>query len=129
MNLFQIVVAPLLGLSALVSLLRVRRGSSRRLGGLLWATVWLTGALLVLRPSVSTSIGSFFGITRGADFIFYIAVVSGLYALLALYGRLRRLETVLTDVVREQAIRSATYVGAPPAGGETTPARDPGSAS
>jgi hypothetical protein len=108
-NLFQIVVAPVLAFSALVSLARARHAGSRRLGGLLWAAIWLAGAGLVLRPNVSTTISSFFGIGRGADFVFYIAVVSGLYALLALYGRLRRLETALTEVVREQAIRDAAF--------------------
>ena len=110
---FQWIVAPLLTASAMVCLLRVRRGSLRRLSGLLWAAVWMGGTLLVLRPGISTEVSSFFGIGRGADFIFYLALVSGLYGLLALYGRMRRLETMLTELAREQAIRDAASPGAP----------------
>lgn len=119
MTLFQWVVAPLLTATAILCLVRVRRGSLRRFRGLVWTAVWLGGAYLVLRPGVSTSIGSFFGIGRGADFLFYLAVVSGLYALLALYARVRRLETALTDLARDEAIRGAVFAGdLPRTGGE-----------
>ena len=119
MTLFQWVVAPLLTATAIVCLVRVRRGSLGSFRGLVWAAVWLGGAYLVLRPGLSTRIGSFFGIGRGADFLFYLAVVSGLYALLALYARVRRLETALTDLAREEAIRGAVFAGdLPRTGGE-----------
>ena len=123
---FQWIVAPLLTASAIVCLLRVRRGSLRRLSGLVWAAVWMVGTLLVIRPGISTEISSFFGIGRGADFIFYLALVSGLYVLLALYGRIRRLETALTELAREQAIRDAASPGRPgQEGGAGTAARAP----
>lgn len=126
---FQWIVAPLLTASAIVCLLRVRRGSLRRLSGLVWAAVWMGGTLLVLRPGISTEISSFFGVGRGADFIFYMALVSGLYGLLALYGRMRRLETALTELAREHAIRDAESPGGPgEEGGAGTAARAPESA-
>jgi hypothetical protein len=112
-TLFQWIVAPLLTASAVVCLLRVHRGTLPRLGGFAWAIVWLAGALLVLKPGFSTSIGEIFGIGRGADFVFYLAVVGGLYALLALFRRVRQLETTLTELGREQAIRDATPPGSP----------------
>jgi hypothetical protein len=87
------------------------------------------GTLLVLRPGISTEISSFFGIGRGADFIFYLALVSGLYVLLALYGRMRRLETALAELAREQAIRDAAPPGGPSQeGGAGTAAPGPESA-
>lgn len=48
-----------------------------------------------------------FGFGRGEDFILYLALVSGLYGLVPLYGRMSRLETALTQVACEQAIRDA----------------------
>lgn len=126
---FQWIVAPLLTASAIVCLLRVRRGSLRRLSGLVWAAVWMGGTLLVVRPGISTEISSFFGIGRGADFVFYLALVSGIYGLLALYGRMRRLETALTELAREQAIRGAASPGVKGLeGGAGTAARAPESA-
>jgi hypothetical protein len=123
---FQWIVAPLLTGSAIVCVLRVRRGTLPRFGGLVWAAVWLGGTFLVLWPGLTTSISSLFGIGRGADFIFYLALVGGLYALLALYRRMRHLETALTELGREQAIRDATPPSVPgPTGDESTATRDP----
>ena len=119
MTLFQWFMAPLMIASAIVCLLRVHRGSLPRFGGLAWAVIWMGGTLLILRPGLTTSISSFLGIGRGADFVFYLAVVSGLYALLALYRRVRHMEITLTELGREQAIRDATAPIAPglPGGG------------
>jgi len=126
MTLFQWVVAPLLTASAVVCLLRVRRGTLPRFGGLAWAAVWLGGTLLVLRPEVTTSLGSFFGIGRGADFVFYLSLVGGLYALLSLYRRMRHLETALTELSREQALRDATPPSVPePTAGASPAVRGP----
>lgn len=126
MTLFQWFMTPLMVVSAAVCLIRMRRGSLPRFGGLAWAAVWLMGALLILKPGLTTSIGSLLGIGRGADFIFYLAVVSGLYALLALYRRVRHLEITLTELGREQAIHDATPpYGPEPAGGRgATPGLD-----
>ncbi len=115
---FQWIVAPLLAAFAAVSLVRVRRRTLPRLVGLAWTAVWMGGAVLVLDPGLTTRIGSFFGIGRGADFIFYLAVVGGLAAFLGLYRRVRHLEIALTELGREQAIRDALPPHAPkPSGG------------
>jgi hypothetical protein len=108
MTLFQWLMAPLMIASAIICLLRVHRGSLPRFGGLAWTVIWMAGTLLILKPGLTTSIGSFLGIGRGADFVFYLAVVSGLYALLALYRRVRHMEITLTELGREQAIRDVT---------------------
>lgn len=107
MTLFQWLMAPLMTASAIVCLLRVRRGSLPRFGGFAWAAIWTGGALLILEPGLTTRISSVLGIGRGADLVFYLAVVGGLYALLALYRRVRQMEIALTELGREQAIRDA----------------------
>ena len=126
MTLFQWFMAPLMVVSAAVCLIRLRKGSLPRFGGLAWTAVWLMGALLILKPGLTTSISSILGIGRGADFIFYLAVVSGLYALLALYRRVRHLEITLTELGREQAIHDATPPYGPglAGGSSSTPGLD-----
>lgn len=125
MTLFQWFMAPLMIASAVVCILRVHRGSLPRFSGFVWAVIWIGGTLLILNPGITTRIGSFLGIGRGADFVFYLAVVSGLYALLALYRRVRHMEIALTELGREQAIRDAIPPLAPETRDDGT-ARSPG---
>lgn len=111
MNLFQWVFVPLLVLSSALSLLRVLRGRVGRREGLAWAAGWGVAAALVADPGLSVRMGNLFGIGRGVDFVLYVSVIAGAYVALSLYGRSRRLEAALTEVVRQLAIEKACRGG------------------
>ena len=44
---------------------------------------------------------------RGADLIFYISILIFWFVILKLYARIRRLEQIITQVVRKEAIDEA----------------------
>src|SRR5437763_149092 len=67
----------------------------------------LLGALLavfVIFPDASTAIGRFFGIGRGADFLFYLAHLFLLYLVVRLYLRQQQLRTEITELTRAIAL-------------------------
>ena len=70
----------------------------------------LLGALLavfVIFPDASTAIGRFFGIGRGADFLFYLAHLFLLYLVVRLYLRQQQLRTEITELTRTIALMRA----------------------
>jgi hypothetical protein len=104
MNLFQAIFVPLCGLMALVTFARTVRGQIVRRSGLLWTLLWIGAAGLILEPSSATRIAQAFGIGRGADLVFYCAILAGLAAALYFYARFRSLEVLLTGLIRREAL-------------------------
>lgn len=104
MNLFQMIFVPLCTAAGLASLVRTaRRQTSFRLG-LFWAIVWLGTAAIIAVPQMTVAIAPWFGIGRGADLMIYVAAVAGLGASLYFYGRLRHLEMLVTELVRQNVL-------------------------
>jgi len=68
-------------------------------------------AFLLIVPNAANRVAGVFGVTRGADFFFYVAHLFALFALMVLYVRFRNVNEKLSRIVREQALRSA---GVPP---------------
>ncbi len=116
MNAFQWVLIALCSVQALVALGRCRR--TRGWMHLLFALVWLSGAVLAVDPRVTTAAAQALGIERGVDLMFYILCVAFLWAHYQHYLRYRRLEENLTLVVRELSIVQARHPQAP-AGAES----------
>jgi len=107
MNIFQLLFVPLCAIGALWSVLAWRRGRTNALGGLFWASVWTAGALVIAVPDITSPLAHLFGITRGSDVIIYLAILAGLAACRYFYNRYRRLENVITDLVRAEALKMA----------------------
>lgn len=107
LNWFQLLFLPLCVAASLVSLTRAARGHVSRRHGLFWTATWATAAGLIARPSLTSTFASWMGIGRGADLVFYLAIVSGLVACLYFYSRYRRLEIVVTEILRRQAMEGA----------------------
>jgi len=111
MTLFQSVFIPGCLLAAVLVLLRTLRGSVARRSGLFWACIWFAAAILISWPAVTTIAASWFGVGRGADLVLYVAVLAGLGLALHFYSRQRRLEMLITALMRREAL------GAPRRGG------------
>lgn len=104
MTLFQWVFGSLFVLSFAASILLTATGRARRASGLGWALLWAAATLFVLRPELTARLSRAFGIGRGVDLVIYLNIVAGLYATLVLYTRSRRLERIVTELVRQQAL-------------------------
>jgi len=75
--------------------------------GLLMAT----GIFFVLDPEVTNQLAHFLGIGRGADLIFYLAILGFGYVTLLLYSKIKKLEDHLTQIVRKQSLESIKLTG------------------
>jgi hypothetical protein len=104
MTLFQLIFVPLCTAFALVTLYRVRLGHLARRQGVLWALVWTAGAALISIPDSTMVVASWLQIGRGADLVFYLAILAGLGACLYFYASIRRLEIVVTELVRRETL-------------------------
>jgi hypothetical protein len=65
------------------------------------------GLVFVFWPNATNIIANRLGVGRGADLIFYISILIFWFVSLKLYARIRRLEQLFTQIIREDAIRNA----------------------
>ena len=114
MTLFQAILAPGCLLVAVVVSVRTMRGSLSRWSGLCWTVTWLTTAFFIAAPTFLSTVARWLGIGRGADLVLYFAVLAGLGIVLYYYGRFRRLEVLVTGLIRREALESARHGGSRP---------------
>jgi small membrane protein len=104
MKLIQIILLIAL-IVILISYFRWFRSAA--LDKILIAIVLLTGMCFVIFPDVTTRIANKLGVGRGADLLFYIAIVAFSYTLLLLYSKTRVLEKQIASLVRKQSLMEA----------------------
>lgn len=63
--------------------------------------------VFVLWPNVTNVIANKLGVGRGADLIFYMSILIFWFVALKLYARIRKLEQLFTQIVREDALKNA----------------------
>ena len=79
---------------------------------LLVTTLFFASAIFfILSPNSTNSIAARLGVGRGADLLFYGCILFFLFAVLKLLARIRRLESKLTEIIREQAKSGAQFLG------------------
>lgn len=89
-----------------VFLLRERSpGQHLAIRRLLGCAIVMTGVLAVLFPNATNKIAHFVGVTRGADLLLYVLVMVFLFTTAAIYQRMHALETQITTLTRELALR------------------------
>jgi hypothetical protein len=118
---FQLILQIVVGLLLLATLAAMYKGWTSRRGGLLWLAVWLAAALAIHWPWVTSRIARALNIGRGADLVFYCAVVAMLIGFWILYVRLRRMRRDITLLVRHLAIHEAELHGQPSARDDSAP--------
>jgi len=107
MSLFQGVFVPLCSLAALWYFLRILRGNLPRRQGLIWLFIWAAAAIMIAWPRTASRAATLLGIGRGADLVFYCAILGGILVTAYFYNRYRRLENAVTELLRRQAIDRA----------------------
>ena len=80
------------------------RAINRR-AAFVWLVLWIAAGAAILRPSLTIAAAHFLGIGRGADLVFYCAILGMLIALFLIYLRFKRLEREITTIVRHLALR------------------------
>jgi hypothetical protein len=117
-NAFQAIFVPLCGLLALRALLRTWSGRAPRLSGMLGVLVWSAATIAIALPAITIRVAAMLGIGRGADLVFYLAILGGVSVCFCFYQRSRQLENLITELVRREAVRNAEF-GSPAAAEET----------
>jgi hypothetical protein len=71
----------------------------------------IMGIFFVLYPEITNQLAHFLGIGRGADLIFYMAILGFGYLVFVLYSKITKLENQLASIVRKQSLDSANLQG------------------
>ncbi len=107
MTSFQWIAFVVLGISFVITLtLTVRRRIAPRVG-FAWGMLWIAAAVAIARPELTATVARALGIGRGTDLVLYVAILAMVFGFFAVYVRMRRIESDLTKIVRELAIRNA----------------------
>lgn len=64
----------------------------------------------ILFPDYTNVIAHKLGVGRGADLLFYLAILFFLFVILKLFSRLKKVENNLTELVRKQALKEAKFL-------------------
>lgn len=107
MNLFQIISLPLVFLLFVRTAVHFARGTPGRTTPLLEALLWLMACIAIFQPNLTAQIANLIGIGRGADLLLYLLVLSNLISWFYFYRRFQKLETNISELVRQIAIRDA----------------------
>lgn len=84
---------------------RERSGQLNRLSAVLWSLVWLSATVVVALPDTASWFASRVGVGRGADAVTYVAVALLYYLVFRLFVSQRKLESDVTKLVKELALR------------------------
>ena len=67
----------------------------------------VTATIAIAQPETTVAAARLLGITRGADLVFYLAILGMIIGFFAVYLGLRRLEGEITSLVRNIALQQA----------------------
>lgn len=104
MNGIQVVLLTGIGLISLVFISKTRK---KRLYILMLMIAVAMSVVFILWPDVTNRIANVLGVGRGADLIFYISILIFWFIIVQLFSRIRRLEELVTELIRKDAIAHA----------------------
>ena len=129
MTLFQILGVCFASLAVIATLSAAARHRMSRGTAMAWTLVWITAIATIAFPQLTVTVAQFLGISRGADLVFYCAILAMIFGFFLTFVRLRRLETSLTKLIRHLAIQSAQLPpqtpGSPNEASEQNQIKDP----
>jgi len=65
---------------------------------LFWLVIWTIAIVLIFEPDISNYAARFLGMGRGADTIFFLAIVFLFYSIFRLYVKMDRMDKDITDL-------------------------------
>ena len=94
-----LILTALLAIGSAMGLLR-----RRSLMALIWFALWTTACIAFAWPDLTVRAAHLLGIGRGADLVFYCAIVAMLIGFFLVYQRLYRIEQHITRLTRAMAL-------------------------
>lgn len=82
----------------------LRRFRSAAIDKIFVSGLFLLGIVFILFPDMTNKLARLLGIGRGADLIFYLAIMGFGYIVVILYAKIKKLEDLLTTLVRNQSL-------------------------
>lgn len=100
-------IFPIISIIAILGIvLRYMKGRNSFMTVVLWSIFWIFVSVFALFPNLSTSFASFFGITRGLDFVIILVFVILFYIAIKLYFIVDNMQNDLNKVVKEVALQN-----------------------
>lgn len=72
----------------------------------LFTLLVVTAIIFILFPDWTNIVAHKIGVGRGADLVFYLCILLFTFVVLKLYARLRRMEKMITDLIRKDALNN-----------------------
>jgi hypothetical protein len=91
----------------LISIYAYRKFRNSIVDAVVMSLFILAGIALVIFPEVTSWLAHALGVGRGVDLIFYFGILFFIFIILKLYARIRRLEQLMTKVIRNDSIAGA----------------------
>jgi len=104
---FQWITLVSLSAALLWELIRMRTGRGPWRQGAVRGVVWTMAAVAIAKPELLQAAARLIGIQRGADLVFYVTALAFVATSFFLYARTIRLQSQVTELVRELAILEA----------------------
>lgn len=89
---------------------RAKEGVIRFREAILWTLVWIAAGVVIILPETTSAVAHLLGVGRGVDLVLYASVVLLFFLVFKLFTSLDRLEKILTDIVRKDALRDVEGV-------------------
>lgn len=105
LNYFQIAALLALVILMVTVVAALRRRAVGRGPALLWIALFAAASIAIAFPELTILVANFLGIQRGADLVLYLSVLGMFAGFLMVYTRLRRLDSHITTITRELALR------------------------
>jgi hypothetical protein len=111
--LFQVIALGVCVLLAASAALNMARGGIGRLVGFGWLALWSTAGVAIAFPDTTAAAARLLGITRGADLVFYLAILGMIAGFFLVSLKLRELDGAITKLTRHVAITRAEDADGP----------------
>ncbi|MFN2442045.1 MAG: DUF2304 domain-containing protein [Thermoanaerobaculia bacterium] len=108
---FQLLAISGLAVVAILTIRAVALKKISRAAGVFWLALWISGAIAIGWPAITVQVASRLGIARGADLVSYLSILAMLIGFFWINLRIRRMESQITAVVRELALRAPEKSG------------------
>lgn len=107
LTLLQIVLLAGFAGAFVLTLRRGRQNALSRTETFLWCALWFAGGIIVVLPEVTQLVAERLGVGRGVDAVVYVSIAALFYLVFRIFLRMDKLESDMTKLVREIALREA----------------------
>lgn len=88
------------------AILRFKEHKISKIEFSVWLLFWISIIIISSIPQIAGSFSDIFGFERGADILIFLALITLFYSIFRIYVKLNTIESHLTKIVREIAIKN-----------------------